>query len=100
MGNWWTRIAEDLVLATISAVEARYHVDPNRVFLTGMSNGGIGADLIGAHHAWRFAALVPLAARLGDILMPLLENFRQTPPYILPRPPDQGMPLSPRRPLC
>src|SRR2546427_8085409 len=46
MGDWWTRIAEDLVLATISAVEARYHVDPNRVFLTGMSNGGRPASPI------------------------------------------------------
>src|SRR3989475_3860574 len=46
MGDWWTRIAEDLVLATISAVEARYHVDPNLVFLTGMSNGGRPASPI------------------------------------------------------
>jgi poly(3-hydroxybutyrate) depolymerase len=75
MGNWWTRTAEDLVLATIRAVEARYRVDPNRVFLTGMSNGGIGAYLIGAHHASRFAAVVPMAAGLDDILMPFLENF-------------------------
>ncbi len=94
MGDWWTRTAEDLVLATISAVEARYHVDPNRVFLTGMSNGGIGAYLIGAHHAWRFAAVVPMAAGLDDILMPFLENFRQTPLYIIHGRQDQVMPVS------
>src|SRR3989454_2598255 len=100
MGDWWTRIAEDLVLATISAVEARYHVDPNRVFLTGMSNGGIGADLIGAHHAWRFAPVVTLAARVDDIPVPVLGNFPQNPPYIIPRPQGQGMPRSPSRALC
>jgi pimeloyl-ACP methyl ester carboxylesterase len=94
MGNWWTRTAEDLVLATIRAVEARYRVDPNRVFLTGMSNGGIGAYLIGAHHASRFAAVVPMAAGLDDILMPFLENFRQTPLYIIHGRQDQVMPVS------
>jgi len=94
MGNWWTRTAEDLVLASIRAVEARYHVDPNRVFLTGMSNGGIGAYLIGAHHASRFAAVIPMAAGLDDILMPFLENFRQTPLYIIHGRQDQVMPVS------
>jgi len=94
MGDWWTRTAEDLVLATINVVEAHYHVDLNRVFLTGMSNGGIGAYLIGAHHAWRFAAVVPMAAGLDDILMPFLENFRQTPLYIIHGRQDQVMPVS------
>ena len=94
MGDWWTRTAEDLVLATINVVEAHYHVDLNRVFLTGMSNGGIGAYVIGAHHAWRFAAVVPMAAGLDDILMPFLENFRQTPLYIIHGRQDQVMPVS------
>ncbi|TLY19380.1 MAG: hypothetical protein E6K68_09760, partial [Nitrospirae bacterium] len=94
LGNWWTRTAEDFVLATIRAAEARYHVDPNRVFLTGMSNGGIGAYLIGAHHASRFAAVVPMAAGLDDILMPFLENFRQTPLYIIHGREDHVMPVS------
>src|SRR3989442_2198661 len=94
MGAWWPRIGAVLVLATISAVAARYHVDPNRVFLTGMSNGGIGVYLIGAHHAWRFAAVVPMAAGLDDILMPFLENFRQTRLYIIHGRQDEVMPVS------
>ena len=93
MGNWWTRAAEDLVLATIRAVEARYHIDPDRVFLTGMSNGGIGAYLIGAHHATRFAAVVPMASGLDEALLPFLENFRQTPLYIIHGKQDQVMPV-------
>src|SRR5438132_7976675 len=52
-GDWWTRTAEQLVMVTILAVTGTYHIDPQRVFLTGMSNGGIGAYLIGAHHARR-----------------------------------------------
>ncbi|TLY14343.1 MAG: hypothetical protein E6K69_07925, partial [Nitrospirae bacterium] len=56
-GAWWTRQAEELVLATIRAVQARYRIDPDRIFLTGMSNGGIGAWIIGSHHAPLFAGL-------------------------------------------
>ena len=94
MGDWWTRTAEDLVLATIRAVGARYHVDPDRVFLTGMSNGGIGAFLIGAHQATRFAAVAPMAGGLDNVLMPFLENFRQTPLYIIHGLQDQVMPVN------
>ncbi len=93
MGNWWTRTAEELALATIRAVEARYRIDPDRVFLTGMSNGGIGAYLIGAYHATRFAAVVPMAAGLDEVLLPFLENFRQTPLYIIHGKQDQVMPV-------
>jgi predicted esterase len=92
-GNWWTRSAEDLVLATMRAITKTYHIDPDRVFLTGMSNGGIGAYLIGAHHAARFAAVVPMAGGLDHVLMPFLENFRHTPLYIIHGKQDQVMPV-------
>ncbi len=92
-GNWWTRTAEDLVQATIRAVSAKYHIDPDRVFLTGMSNGGIGAYVIGAHHARRFAAVVPMAGGIDPVLMPFLENFSQTPLYIIHGQQDQVMPV-------
>jgi dienelactone hydrolase len=92
-GNWWTRTAEQLVLATIRAVTDIYHIDPDRVFLTGMSNGGIGAYLIGAHQAPRFAAIVPMASGLDHVLMPFLENFQNSPMYIIHGKRDQVMPV-------
>ncbi len=91
--DWWTRTAEELVLTTIRAITATYHVDPDRVFLTGMSNGGIGAYLIGAHHAHRFAAVLPMASGLDSVLMPFLENFYATPLYIIHGAQDQVMPV-------
>jgi len=92
-GMWWTREAEELVLATIRAVQTQYRIDPDRIFLTGMSNGGIGAYLIGLHHAPLFAGLAPMAAGLDEVLFPLLENLKQTPVYIIHGARDQIMPV-------
>jgi dienelactone hydrolase len=93
VGAWFTRQAEDLVLATIQQVRTRYHVDPDRIFLTGMSNGGIGAWLIGMHHAPLFAGLAPMASGLDDALMPFLANLRNTPVYMIHGAKDQVMPV-------
>ena len=91
-GAWFTRRAEELVLATIQYANRRYHVDPDRIFLTGMSNGGIGAWLIGMHHAPLFAGLAPMASGLDDVLMPFLANLRNTPIYMIHGVKDQVMP--------
>lgn len=92
-GAWFTRRAEELVLEVIRQAERRYHIDPDRVFLTGMSNGGIGAWLIGMHHAPLFAGLAPMASGLDDVLMPFLANLRNTPLYIIHGAKDQVMPV-------
>jgi dienelactone hydrolase len=93
MGNWWTRDAAEVVLATLRDVQARYHIDPDRMFLTGMSNGGIGVYLIGSHYAPVFAGLAPMASGLDDVLMPFLANLRQTPIYMIHGVHDQVMPV-------
>ncbi len=93
MGAWFTRGAEELVLATIRSVQRRYHIDPDRIFLTGMSNGGIGAWLIGMHHAPLFAGIAPMASGLDNVLMPFLVNLRSTPAYIIHGAKDQVMPV-------
>ena len=92
-GNWWIRQAERLVLATIRTVRLRYHIDPDRIFLTGMSNGGIGAWFIGSHHAPLFAGIGPMAGGLEDFWFPFLDNLRNTPVYIIHGRHDQVMPV-------
>ncbi|MCP9463282.1 MAG: hypothetical protein NNA25_00610 [Nitrospira sp.] len=92
-GAWFTRRAEDLVLATVSDLRRKYHIDPDRIFLTGMSNGGIGTWLIGLHHAYLFAGLAPMASGLDRVLLPFLENLRNTPVYIIHGAKDQVMPV-------
>ncbi|MCC6966162.1 MAG: hypothetical protein IT391_07740 [Nitrospira sp.] len=99
-GAWFTRRAEDLVLATVQLVRERYRIDPNRIFLSGMSNGGIGAWLIGMHHAPLFAGLAPMASGIDDVLFPFLENLRTTPVYIIHGSQDQVMPVELSRKLA
>ena len=91
MGAWFTRGAEELVLATIRSVQRRYHIDPDRIFLTGMSNGGIGAWLIGMHDAPLFAGIAPMASGIDNVLMPFLANLRSTSIYIIHGAKDQVM---------
>lgn len=92
-GAWFTRRAEDLVLATIHLVQRRYHIDPDRIFLTGMSNGGIGTWLIGMHQAPTFAGIAPMAGGLDDALLPFLANLQSTPVYMIHGAKDQVMPV-------
>ena len=99
-GAWFTRRAEDLVLATVQLVQQRYRIDPRRIFLSGMSNGGIGAWLIGMHHAPLFAGLAPMASGIDDVLFPFLENLRTTPVYIIHGSQDQVMPVELSRKLA
>ena len=93
MGAWWSRYGEELVLATMRAVQDRYHIDPDRIYLTGMSNGGIGAWIIGMHHAPRFAAVAPMASGIDDVLFPFLHNLRQMPLYVIHGAKDKIMPV-------
>lgn len=92
-GAWWTPGGEGLVTAVIDDVRSKYHIDPNRVYLTGMSNGGIGTYLIGMFHADRFAAISPMAAGIPDEIFPFLRNFSSTGIYIVHGAQDEVMPV-------
>ncbi len=99
MGAWWSRSAEELILEIMKTVQTRYHVDVDRIFLTGMSNGGIGAWIIGMHHADMFAGVAPMASGLDDVLFPFLDNLRLTSLYVIHGLHDQVMPVSLSRTL-
>lgn len=50
----------------IDSVIARYPVDTNRIYLTGLSMGGIGTLDLAIRYPGRFAALIPIAFRIED----------------------------------
>jgi predicted peptidase len=51
---------EDLVFGALEAVGKRFRIDPARIALTGISQGGHGAWMIGARHPERWSCLVPV----------------------------------------
>jgi predicted peptidase len=51
---------EDLVLAAIADVRTFWRIDPDRIALTGLSQGGHGTWLIGARHPELFSCLAPV----------------------------------------
>jgi enterochelin esterase-like enzyme len=57
----WRWMGERDVLDAIDDVKRHYNVDPDRVYLNGLSNGGVGCYSIGMRHAWRFASVLAMA---------------------------------------
>ncbi len=83
MGAWWAQPAEDLVLQLIQEVQMKYPVDPNRIFLSGLSNGAIGAYMIGMFYPDLFAGIIPIASGITPRYMHFLVNLKNTPIYII-----------------
>jgi len=57
--SWWTAEV-DALTALLDDVVARYRVDTNRVYLTGLSMGGFGTWALATEHPERFAAIAPI----------------------------------------
>jgi predicted peptidase len=56
-GQWWDT---DMLDALLDTVLAKYRVDPDRVYLTGLSMGGFATWAWAAAHPERFAAIAPI----------------------------------------
>ncbi len=55
----------DAVLAMMDAVVRTHNVDPQRIALTGLSQGGHGSFVIGARYPERFCAVAPVCGYVG-----------------------------------
>ncbi|MDD5306051.1 MAG: alpha/beta hydrolase-fold protein [Deltaproteobacteria bacterium] len=58
--SWYRTFGEVDVLEAVARVMERYRIDPDRVYMTGASMGGIGAASIPLHYPDMFATAVPL----------------------------------------
>ncbi len=56
----WAGDAERIALAALETTEAELRVDPDRVYLTGLSMGGAGVWSLAVQNPGRFAAVVPI----------------------------------------
>jgi predicted peptidase len=60
-GDWWASPRQVTVLdALLNDVAAAYRVDPDRVYVTGLSMGGFGTWALACEYPDRFAAIAPV----------------------------------------
>lgn len=65
--------SNDVLLALLDEITARYAVDTNRVYLTGLSMGGYGTWALGLAHPEKFAAIVPICGG-GQMISVILSS--------------------------
>ena len=73
------------ILAMLENVCTTYAVDRQRVYLTGLSDGGIFTYMLGLAQAQFFAGIAPIAGELHPMTDPLLRNKqgKETPLFII-----------------
>ena len=57
--GWWSSKPLEL-MALVDEIAAKYKIDQDRIYLTGLSMGGFGTWMLAAHAPDRFAAIVPI----------------------------------------
>ncbi len=72
-GQIWNK---DVLAGLVDEAVTKYPVDPQRVYLTGLSMGGYGTWDLGLSHPEKFAALVPICGG-GNLITPLLSSPEQ-----------------------
>lgn len=57
---WWSEAMMTLAVRCVEKSSSEYHLDRDRIVLTGLSLGGAGAYQLGARSAGNFSAVVPV----------------------------------------
>lgn len=83
-------VGEQDVLDVMDRVMAAYPIDPDRVYLSGSSMGGLGTWTIGQLYPDRFAAIVPFCGWTGT---ELLTNLRNLPVFAIHGDADPTVPV-------
>ena len=86
--DWWSG---DVLAALLDEVEAKYHVDKKRVYLTGLSMGGFGTWNLAMEQPHRFAAIVPVCGRGNPLLV---HRIKHLPIWVFHGAKDKIVPLA------
>ena len=85
--RWWQ---PHEVIALVDEVSQKYSVDPDRVYLTGLSMGGFGTWETAARYPERFAAIVPICGG-GDPRR--VRSLREMPTWVFHGDKDEAVPV-------
>ena len=88
-GKNWAR--ENWIDTLLDEIEAKYLIDNERIYLTGMSLGGFGTWELANRYPHRFAAIAPLC---GGGRVEWIENLRNTPAWVFHGDKDVQVPVS------
>jgi predicted peptidase len=83
----WVGMPGDMAVAALQQTMREFHVDPTRVYLTGLSMGGHGTWYVAYRHPELFAAVVPICGWVREFA-----QFRGSVP-VVPGDSAQVMPL-------
>ena len=61
---WWTQTQDENVATILDRVKRTYNVDENRVYMTGISDGGTGAYFFAFRDPTAFASFLPLNGQM------------------------------------
>jgi predicted peptidase len=73
----WVGTPADMAVAALQQTMREFHIDPNRVYLTGLSMGGHGTWYIAYRHPELFAAIVPICGWVREF-----SQFRGSMPVV------------------
>jgi phospholipase/carboxylesterase len=88
-GGTWALMGEDTdtpnLARILSSVQARWNVDPTKLLLTGMSDGGTFCYVTGLERASPFTHLAPVAATFHPLMAEMAdaERLRALPVYLV-----------------
>lgn len=86
-GHWWKT---DELNYLLDDVMNKYHVDPDRVYLTGLSMGGFGTWDLAANYPDRFAAIVPMC---GGGNLQMARRLKHLPIWVFHGDADPAVPV-------
>jgi predicted peptidase len=87
-GQWWN--TTDLI-TLLDEIINTYRVDPNRVYLTGLSMGGYGSWQLGTEHPERFAAIAPICG--GGLYLRVKRELNDVPIWVFHGAKDSVVPI-------
>ncbi|HTL30524.1 MAG TPA: prolyl oligopeptidase family serine peptidase [Tepidisphaeraceae bacterium] len=89
--EWWD---PQLLTPLLDEIQRTYKVDPDRVYLTGLSMGGFGTWDMARRHPSRFAAIVPICGGSEPSLVSLFPALKMLPVWAFHGADDKTVPPS------
>ena len=87
--QWWP-VKVEVLMGLLDEIEEKYDVDPQRIYLTGLSMGGYGSWSLASMYPDRFAAVAPIC---GGGMPYLARNFKNLPVWAFHGAKDDVVPL-------